>query len=66
VDIGGGFPAPYHPDVPAFADLAKILNAEFDRLFPADVELIAEPGRFMVGNTAVLVSEIIGRARRDV
>ncbi len=65
VDIGGGFPAPYHPEVPAFADLAQILNAEFDRLFPADVELIAEPGRFMVGNTAVLVSEIIGRARRD-
>ncbi len=65
VDIGGGFPAPYHPEVPEFADLAHILNAEFDRLFPADVELIAEPGRFMVGNTAVLVSEIIGRARRD-
>ncbi|MDD5135582.1 MAG: type III PLP-dependent enzyme, partial [Phycisphaerae bacterium] len=35
------------------------------RLFPADVELIAEPGRFMVATAATLVSEIIGKARRD-
>lgn len=65
VDIGGGFPAPYNPQVPRFADLAAILNTEIERLFPGDVELIAEPGRFMVGNTATLVTEIIGRARRN-
>lgn len=65
VDLGGGFPAPYSPDVPRFARIAKILNADFQRLFSEDIEIIAEPGRFMVANTAVLVSEIIGRARRD-
>lgn len=65
VDIGGGFPVPYDAQVPKFEKLAKIINAECRRLFPADVELIAEPGRFMVATAAVLITEIIGKARRD-
>ena len=65
VDIGGGFPVPYDARVPQFEKLAGIINAECERLFPQDVELIAEPGRFMVATAAVLVSEIVGKARRD-
>ena len=65
VDIGGGFPVPYDAQVPKFEELAKIINAECRRLFPADVELIAEPGRFIVATAAVLITEIIGKARRD-
>jgi ornithine decarboxylase len=65
VDIGGGFPVPYESRSPKFEKLAEIINAECDRLFPRDIEIIAEPGRFMVATTAVLVSEIIGKARRD-
>ena len=65
VDIGGGFPVPYDSQVPKFEKLAQVINAECERLFPADVELIAEPGRFMVATAATLVSEIIGKARRD-
>jgi ornithine decarboxylase len=65
VDIGGGFPVPYDAQVPKFEKLAKIINAECQRLFPADVELIAEPGRFIVGTAAMLITEIIGKARRD-
>jgi ornithine decarboxylase len=65
VDIGGGFPVPYDPQVPDFAKLATLLNSEFKRLFPDDIEILAEPGRFIVATTAVLISEIIGKARRD-
>jgi len=65
VDIGGGFPVPYDSRVPQFEKLAGIINAECERLFPQDVELIAEPGRFMVATAAVLISEIVGKARRD-
>ena len=65
VDIGGGFPVPYDAQVPQFAKLASVINSECTRLFPYDVELIAEPGRFMVATAATLVSEIIGKARRD-
>jgi len=65
VDIGGGFPVPYDSHVPQFENLAKIIDTELARLFPEDIEIIAEPGRFMVATTAVLVSEIVGKARRD-
>jgi ornithine decarboxylase len=65
VDIGGGFPAPYHRDVKPFEDLATRINAEIDRLFGPDVELIAEPGRFMVATAAAAVARIIGKTRRD-
>ncbi|MBI4809908.1 MAG: type III PLP-dependent enzyme [Ignavibacteriales bacterium] len=65
IDIGGGFPVPYDPQVPEFEKLANILNSEFKRLFPDDIQILAEPGRFIVATAAVLVSEIIGKARRD-
>jgi len=65
VDIGGGFPVPYNSQVPKFEQLAEIISSECKRLFPQDTELIAEPGRFMVATAATLVSEIIGKARRD-
>jgi ornithine decarboxylase len=65
VDIGGGFPVPYDSQVPEFEKLASVIDSEYRRLFPEDIEIIAEPGRFMVATSAVLVSEIIGKARRD-
>jgi len=65
VDIGGGFPVPYDTQVPEFKVLASLLNSEFKRLFPDDIEILAEPGRFIVATAATLVSEIIGKARRD-
>ena len=65
LDIGGGFPAPYDETVKPFQELAAILNRELDRLFPKDVQIIAEPGRFMVATAATAVSKIIGKAIRD-
>jgi ornithine decarboxylase len=65
IDIGGGFPVPYDAQVPRFQRLASVLNAEFKRLFPDDIEILAEPGRFMIATAATLVTEIIGKARRD-
>jgi ornithine decarboxylase len=65
VDIGGGFPVPYDPQVPEFKVLAGLLNSELKRLFPDDIEILAEPGRFIVATAASLISEIIGKARRD-
>jgi ornithine decarboxylase len=65
LDIGGGFPAPYDPHVRPFAELAKTLNTEFDRLFGPEIEIIAEPGRFMVATAATLIVEIIGKAVRN-
>jgi ornithine decarboxylase len=65
LDIGGGFPVPYDEHAKPFRELAKLLNAEFERLFPKEMEILAEPGRFLVATAATLVAEIIGKAVRD-
>lgn len=65
LDIGGGFPAPYDGSVKRFRELARTLNAEFRRLFPKELEILAEPGRFLVATAATLVAEVIGKADRD-
>ena len=65
LDIGGGFPAPYDPTVKPFRVLAKIINREIDRLFPKNIQILAEPGRFLVATAAVAVSKIVGKAVRD-
>jgi ornithine decarboxylase len=65
LDIGGGFPAPYNTLVPRFETLARKLNAEIGRLFPDEIEILAEPGRFLVANAATLVARVIGRTVRD-
>jgi ornithine decarboxylase len=65
LDIGGGFPAPYHRDVQPIETLARKINAEIDRLFPSDIEIIAEPGRFIVASAATSVARVIGKARRE-
>src|SRR5262249_29919616 len=64
LDIGGGFPAHYDHTVPAFANLSKTINAELDRLFPKSIEILAEPGRFLVASAAAAVAKIIGKAVR--
>ena len=65
LDIGGGFPAPYDANVKPFRELARRLNSEFNRLFPKDMEILAEPGRFMVATAGTLVAQIVGKAFRD-
>jgi len=65
IDIGGGFPAPYDATVKPFQDLAKVINTEIDRLFPKDIQILAEPGRFMVATAGTSVSRVVGKAVRD-
>lgn len=65
LDIGGGFPAPYDQQVKPFRELAKKINSEIERLFPKNIEILAEPGRFMVATCATLVAKVIGKADRN-
>jgi ornithine decarboxylase len=65
LDIGGGFPAPYNKHVKPFSQLARKINAEIDRLFPRNIEILAEPGRFLVATAATSIARVIGKAIRD-
>ncbi len=64
IDIGGGFPAPYDASVRPVPELAKVINTEIDRLFPPDIQILAEPGRFLVASAGYAVSKVIGKAVR--
>jgi ornithine decarboxylase len=64
LDIGGGFPAHYDDTVPPFKKLAKMLNSELDRLFPEPIEILAEPGRFLVASAVTAIAQIIGKSVR--
>lgn len=65
LDIGGGFPAPYNKHVKPFRELARVINAEIDRLFAPDIQILAEPGRFLVATAATSIARVIGKAVRD-
>lgn len=65
LDIGGGFPAHYNKHVRPFRELARVINAEIDRLFAPDIQILAEPGRFLVASAATSVARVIGKAVRD-
>jgi ornithine decarboxylase len=66
LNIGGGFPVRYTPDVKSFTALAVMLNSEIKRMFPNDdIAVIAEPGRFIVATACTLITKIVGKAVRD-
>jgi ornithine decarboxylase len=65
INIGGGFPADYDGVNVSFPAFAKKLSKEIDRLFPKEIEIVAEPGRYLAAESAKLVVKIIGKASRD-
>jgi len=65
LDIGGGFPAHYDDTAPALRILAQAINPELDRLFPQPIEILAEPGRFLVASAGSAIAQIIGKAVRE-
>ncbi|HYN03965.1 MAG TPA: type III PLP-dependent enzyme [Vicinamibacteria bacterium] len=65
LDIGGGFPVAYDRHVKPISVLARTINPEIARLFPPDMEILAEPGRYLVATAATSVARVIGKAVRD-
>jgi ornithine decarboxylase len=64
LDIGGGFPIEYGQPLPDIGRFCAPLRAAVARL-PKRVRVIAEPGRYIVGPSAIGVASVMGRARRE-
>jgi len=64
IDIGGGFPAEYVERVPHIKHIVKTIRAAIKNHFPYEVQLKAEPGRYMVAESGMMVSTVIGREHR--
>jgi ornithine decarboxylase len=66
INIGGGFPIKhFRDDRTGLETIAPRLRREMDRLFPKDIEIIAEPGRALVGPAGMLITRVIGRSIRN-
>ncbi len=68
LDIGGGFPARYDAPTPPLEQftqpmLASLARLDAEGLLPGRV--LAEPGRALVAESAVLVTTVIGRESRQ-
>lgn len=65
LDIGGGFPIRHFDnEKDLFAAMAPCINKEINRLFNSNVQIIAEPGRSLVGPACILIMKVIGKSIR--
>jgi ornithine decarboxylase len=64
LDIGGGFPIDYAQPVQDISRFCAPLRTALGKL-PKRVRVIAEPGRYIAGPSALGVSTVMGRARRE-
>jgi ornithine decarboxylase len=64
LDIGGGFPIEYMQPVLDISRFCAPIRSALSKL-PARVRVIAEPGRYIVGPSAIGVASVMGRAQRE-
>ncbi|TMP08239.1 type III PLP-dependent enzyme [Pseudoalteromonas sp. S3178] len=64
LDIGGGFPVPYSADVLPIDVFCAPINVALAQL-PETMQIIAEPGRFIVANSVTSVASVMGQAQRE-
>ncbi len=67
VDIGGGFPIQHFDNEIGinFERMAAQIRKQLKKLFSSNVKFIAEPGRFFVGPSGILVTKVVGRSFRN-
>lgn len=65
LDIGGGFPAKYSDVKRDNLDkIAAIITKAIEKYLPEKINVVCEPGRYLVANSGVMVSTVIGTAER--
>jgi ornithine decarboxylase len=63
LDIGGGFPVRHVRPIPSIEVIGEVVN-EALKAFPEDVQVIAEPGRYLVSDAGYFVCRVLGTATR--
>ncbi|KAI9312369.1 pyridoxal-dependent decarboxylase [Dichotomocladium elegans] len=65
LDVGGGFPGADVQDGITFEKVAAVLGPAVDTMFPPEVRVIAEPGRYFVASAFTVCTGVIGRRTVD-
>jgi len=64
LDLGGGWPGTDGDGI-LFSDIAKCVREVTDELFPPEVEVIAEPGRYFVAESHTLTTNVFAKRKLD-
>lgn len=64
LNIGGGYPVRHIKPIPSIETIGEIVNEAIADL-PADIHVMAEPGRFLVSDSAFFVCRVVGTATRN-
>ncbi len=66
INLGGGLPGNYINPTPELRRYADVIEAAITERFPhTPVKLIMEPGRYLVADAGVLVTEVVLVSRKD-
>jgi ornithine decarboxylase len=63
VDIGGGFPVRHVRPIPSIEVIGEVVNNALEA-FPAGVQVVAEPGRYLVSDAGYFVCRVLGTTTR--
>jgi ornithine decarboxylase len=63
LNIGGGYPVRHTKPIPSIETIGEVVNRQLASL-PADVRVMAEPGRFLVSDAGWFVCRVVGTATR--
>ena len=64
LNIGGGFPVRHVKPIPSIEVIGEVVNRALEA-FPPEVEVIAEPGRYLVSDAGYFVCRVVGTATRN-
>ena len=64
LNIGGGFPIPLTKPVPLFSSISEAITEEL-KAIKENINIFAEPGRYLVGESGFLATEVIGISVRN-
>ena len=65
IDIGGGFPPPTTPRSSPSRSSPSGSTPNWTGSSRKNIEILAEPGRFLVATAGTAIAKVIGKARRD-
>ncbi|MDH5526591.1 MAG: type III PLP-dependent enzyme [Nitrospirota bacterium] len=63
LNLGGGFPIQHTRPMPTIEEIGATVHKSLDGLEP-EITVIAEPGRYLVGDSAWMVTRVVGTATR--
>jgi len=64
LNLGGGYPVRHVKPIPSIEVIAEVINEAIADL-PEDIHVMAEPGRYLISDSACFVCRVVGTATRN-